>query len=104
MIVLADKVRDLLEKLRFENNSELNGKLIDVVYDFIKNYPTIINESNLSNDFCEGLEERLKRKLTEDELDEISGSGVIDELEDEMLGVINDKIMEYSEDMKWVFL
>ena len=25
MIVLADKVKDLLEKLRFENNGELNG-------------------------------------------------------------------------------
>ena len=87
MIVLADKVKDLLEKLRFENNGELNGN-------------SIINESNLSNDFCEGLEERLKRKLTEDELDEISDSGVIDELEDEMLGVINDKIIEYSENME----
>ena len=94
MIVLADKVKDLLEKLRFENNGELNGNSIDVVYDFIKNYST------LSNDFCEGLEERLKRKLTEDELDEISDSGVIDELEDEMLGVINDKIIEYYENME----
>ena len=100
MIVLADKVKDLLEKLKSENNENS----IEVVYNFIKNYPTIINESNLSDDFCEGLEERLKRKLTEDELDEISGSGVIDELEDEMLGLINDKIIEYSEDMKWVFL
>ena len=100
MIVLADKVRDLLQKLRFENNGQLSGNSIDVVYDFIKNYPAIINESNLSDDFCKGLEERLKRKLTEDELDEISDSGVIDELEDEMLGVINDKIIEYLEDMK----
>ena len=41
----------------------------------------------------------MKRKLTEDELDEISESGIIDELEDEMLGVIEDKIIEYSEDM-----
>ena len=104
MDILADKVKDLLEKLRFENNGELNGNSIDVVYDFIKNYPVIVNESNLSNDFCEGLEERLKRSLTEDELDEISSSGVIDELEDEMLGVIADKIIEYLEDMKWVFL
>lgn len=31
MIVLADKVKDLLEKLRFENNGELNGNSIDVV-------------------------------------------------------------------------
>ena len=100
MVVLADKVKDLLEKLRFENNGELNGNSIDIVYDFIKNYPTIINESNLSNDFCEGLEERLKRSLTEDELDEISSSGVNEELEDEMLGVIKDKIIEYSEDME----
>ena len=100
MIVLADKVKDLLEKLRFENNGELNGNSIDVVYDFIKNYPTIINESNLSNDFCEGLEERLKRKLTEDELDEISGSGVVDELLDEILEVVADKIMKYSENIK----
>ena len=100
MIVLADKVRDLLEKLRFENNGELNGNSIDVVYDFIKNYQTIINESNLSDDFCKGLEETLKRKLTEDELDEISDSGVIDELLEEMLQKIADKIIEYSEDMK----
>lgn len=99
MIVLADKVKDLLEKLKSENNENS----IEVVYNFIKNYPTIINESNLSDDFREGLEERLKRKLTEDELDEISSSGVIDELEDEMFGVISDKIIEYSEDMSWVF-
>lgn len=103
MIVLADEVIDLLERLRFENNGELNEKSIDVVYDFIKNYPVIVNESNLSDDFCKGLEERLKRKLTEDELDEISGSGVIDELLDEMLQKIADKIIEYSEDMEWVF-
>ena len=103
MIVLADKVKDLLEKLRFENNGELNVNSIDVVYDFIKNYPTIINESNLSDDFREGLEERLKRKLTKDELDEIYYSGVIDELLDEMLQKIADKIIEYSEDMSWVF-
>lgn len=100
MIVLADEVIDLLERLRFENNGELNEKSIDVVYDFIKNYPVIVNESNLSDDFCKGLEERLKRKLTEDELDEISGSGVIDELLDEMLQKIADKIIEYSEDME----
>ena len=99
MIVLADEVKELLEKLKSENNENS----IEVVYNFIKNYPVIVNESNLSDDFCEGLEERLKRKLTEDELDEISSSGVIDELEDEMLGVINDKIIEYSEDMEWVF-
>ena len=90
MDILADKVQYL-----FENRAS-NDEIID----FIKNYPTIINESNLSNDFCEGLEERLKRPLTEDELDKISSSGVVDELLDEMLGVINDKIIEYSEDMK----
>ena len=52
MIVLADKVKDLLEKLRFENNGELNGNSIDVVYDFLKNYATIINDSTLSTCFC----------------------------------------------------
>lgn len=96
MDILADRVKDLLEKLKSENNENS----IEVVYDFIKNYPVIVNESNLSDDFCKGLEERLKRKLTEDELDEISGSGVIDELLDEMLQKIADKIIEYSEDMK----
>ena len=95
MIVLADEVKELLEKLKSENNENS----IEVVYDFIKNYPVIINESNLSDDFCEGLEERLKRKLTEDELNKISSSGVIDELLDEMLQKIADKIIEYSEDM-----
>ena len=99
MIVLADKVKDLLEKLKSENNKNS----IEIVYNFIKNYPTIINESNLSDDFREGLEERLKRKLTKDELDEIYYSGVIDELSDELLQKIADKIIEYSEDMSWVF-
>ena len=96
MIALADDVKDLLEKLKSENNENS----IEVVYNFIKNYPVIVNESNLSDDFCEGLEERLKRKLTEDELDEISDSGVIDELLEEMLQKIADKIIEYSEDME----
>ena len=96
MIALSDDVKDLLEKLKSENNENS----IEVVYNFIKNYPVIVNESNLSDDFCEGLEERLKRKLTEDELDEISDSGVIDELLEEMLQKIADKIIEYSEDME----
>ena len=96
MIALADDVKDLLEKLKSENNENS----IEVVYNFIKNYPVIVNESNLSDDFCEGLEERLKRKLTEDELDEISDSGVVDELLEEMLQKIADKIIEYSEDME----
>ena len=94
MDILADKVQQIFN----------TGVIIDnEIINLIKNYPTIINESNLYDDFCEGLEERLKRKLTEDELDEIYGSGVIDELEDEMLGVINYKIIEYLEDMEWVF-
>lgn len=97
MIVLADDVKELFEKLKSENNEKSTA---EVVYNFIKNYPVIVNESNLSDDFCEGLEERLKRKLTEDELDEISGSGVIDELLNEMLQKIADKIIEYSEDME----
>ena len=90
MNILADKVQYLFD----------TGASSNEIINFIKNYQAIISESNLSNDFCEGLEERLKRSLTEDELDEISSSGVIDELEDEMLGVIADKIIEYSEDMK----
>ncbi len=95
MDILADKIQQIFN----------TGVIIDnEIVNFIKNYPVIINESNLSNDFIKAIETILERSLTEDELDEISGSGVIDELEDEMLGVINDKIIEYSEDMKWVFL
>ena len=30
MIVLADKAKDLLEKLRFKNNGELNGNSMDM--------------------------------------------------------------------------
>ena len=92
---LTEQINNIFEENNF-NDENIKNKILK----FIEEFPQIINESNLYDDFCEGLEERLERKLTEDELNEISSSGVIDELEDEMLGVIADKIIEYSEDME----
>ena len=78
MDILADKVQYL-----FENRAS-NDEIID----FIKNYPVIISESNLSNDFIEAVETILKRSLTEDELEKISDYGCIEEILENMLDEI----------------
>ena len=75
MDILADKVQYLFD----------NGASNDEIINFIKNYPVIINESNLSNDFIKAVETTLKRSLTEDELEKISDDGCVDEIIENML-------------------
>ena len=85
MDILADKVQYL-----FENRAS-NDEIID----FIKNYPVIINESNLSNDFIDAIETILKRSLTEDELEKISDDGCIEEIIENMLDEIGSYAHHY---------
>ena len=85
MDILADKVQHLLE------NRASNDEIID----FIKNYPVIINESNLSNDFIEAIETILKRSLTEDELEKISDDGCVEEIIENMLDEIGSYAHHY---------
>ena len=85
MDILADKVQYL-----FENRAS-NDEIID----FIKNYPVIINESNLSNDFIDAIETILKRSLTEDELEKISDDGCIEEILENMLDEIGSYAHHY---------
>ena len=85
MDILADEVRYL-----FQNRAS-NDEIID----FIKNYPVIINESNLSNDFVEAVETILKRSLTEDELEKISDYGCIEEILENMFDEIGSYAHHY---------
>ena len=85
MDILADKVQYL-----FENRAS-NDEIID----FIKNYPVIISESNLSNDFIEAVETILKRSLTEDELEKISDDGCVEEILENMLDEIGSYAHHY---------
>ena len=85
MDILADKVQYL-----FENRAS-NDEIID----FIKNYPVIISESNLSNDFVEAVETILKRSLTEDELEKISDDGCVEEIIENMLDEIGNYAHHY---------
>ena len=85
MDILADKVQYL-----FENRAS-NDEIID----FIKNYPVIISESNLSNDFIEAVETILKRSLTEDELEKISDYGCIEEIIENMFDEIGSYAHHY---------
>ena len=85
MDILADKVQYL-----FENRASN-----DEIVNFIKNYPAIINESNLSNDFIEAIETILKRSLTEDELEKISDNGCIEEILENMLDEIGSYAHHY---------
>ena len=85
MDILADKVQYL-----FENRAS-NDEIID----FIKNYPVIISESNLSNDFVEAVETILKRSLTEDELEKISDYGCIEEIIENMFDEIGSYAHHY---------
>ena len=85
MDILADKVQYL-----FQNRAS-NDEIID----FIKNYPVIISESNLSNDFVEAVETILKRSLTEDELEKISDYGCIEEILENMFDEIGSYAHHY---------
>ena len=85
MDILADEVRYL-----FQNRAS-----DDEIIDFIKNYPVIINESNLSNDFVKAVETILKRSLTEDELEKISDDECIDQILDNMLNEIGSYAHHY---------
>ena len=85
MDILADKVQYL-----FENRASN-----DEIVNFIKNYPVIISESNLSNDFVEAVETILKRSLTEDELEKISDDGCIEEILENMLDEIGSYAHHY---------
>ena len=85
MDILADKVQYL-----FENRASN-----DEIVNFIKNYPVIISESNLSNDFVEAIETILKRSLTEDELEKISDDGCVEEIIENMLDEIGSYAHHY---------
>ena len=85
MDILADKVQHLLE----------NRASNDEIVNFIKNYPVIISESNLSNDFVEAVETILKRSLTEDELEKISDDGCIEEIIENMLDEVGSYAHHY---------
>ena len=78
MDILADKVQHLFD----------TGASNNEIINFIKNYPVIINESNLSNDFIEAVEAILKRSLTKDELEKIDDDACIDEITENMLNEI----------------
>ena len=75
----------IFEDIKENYNNDLPN---DEIIDFIKNYPVIINESNLSNDFAKAVETILKRSLTEDELEKISDDECIDQILDNMLNEI----------------
>ena len=85
MDILADKVQYL-----FENRAS-NDEIIN----FIKNYPVIISESNLRNDFIEAIETILERSLTEDELEKISDDGCVEEIVENMLDEIGSYAHHY---------
>ena len=85
MDILAYKVQYL-----FENRASN-----DEIVNFIKNYPVIINESNLSNNFIEAVETILKRSLTEDELEKISDYGCIEEILENMFDEIGSYAHHY---------
>ena len=85
MDTLADKVQYLFD----------TGVSNDEIVNFIKNYPVIINESNLSNDFIEAIESILKRSLTEDELEKISDDECSEEIIENMLNEIGSYAHHY---------
>ena len=86
MDILADKIQQIFN----------TGVIIDnEIINFIKNYPVIISESNLSNDFVEAVETILKRSLTEDELEKISDYGCIEEILENMFDEIGSYAHHY---------
>ena len=85
MDILADKVQHMFD----------TGASNDEIINFIKNYPVIISESNLRNDFIEAVETILKRSLTEDELEKISDDGCVEKIIENMLDEVGSYAHHY---------
>ena len=88
---LTEQINNIFEENNF-NNEDLKNKILK----FIEEFPQIIDEKNAEDDFIEGLENHIGRKLTDDELEDLYSSGEINDTIEAMCDEINNRILDYA--------
>ena len=88
---LTKQINNIFEENNF-NNEDLKNKILK----FIEEFPQIIDEKNVENDFIEGLENHIGRNLTDDELEDLYSSGEINDTVESMCDEINNRILDYA--------
>lgn len=88
---LTEQINNIFEENNF-NNEDIKNKILK----FIEEFPQIIDEKNVEDDFIEGLENHIGRKLTYDEIENLHSSGKIDDTIEAMYDEINNRILEYA--------
>ena len=66
-----------------------------IINEYFEDFPKIIIEKNLQEDFIEGLENLLNRELEVKEIENLANSGAIDECIDDMFQAESDSISRY---------
>lgn len=88
---LTEQINNIFEENNF-NDKDLKNKILK----FIEEFPQIIDEKNAEDDFIEGLENHIGRKLTDDELEDLYSSGEINDTIEAMCDEINNRILDYA--------
>lgn len=88
---LTEQINNIFEENNF-NNEDIKNKILK----FIEEFPQIIDEKNVEDDFIEGLENHIGRKLTYDEIEDLRSSGEIDDTIEAMCDEINNRILDYA--------
>ena len=88
---LTEQINNIFEENNF-NDKDLKNKILK----FIEEFPKIIDEKNAEDDFIEGLENHIGRKLTDDELEDLYSSGEINDTIEAMCDEINNRILDYA--------
>ena len=88
---LTEQINNIFEENNF-NDKDLKNKILK----FIEEFPQIIDEKNAEDDFIEGLENHIGRKLTDDELENLYSSGEINDTIEAMCDEINNRILDYA--------
>ena len=88
---LTEQINNIFEENNF-NDENIKNKILK----FIEEFPQIIDEKNAEDDFIEGLENHIGRKLTDNELEDLYSSGEINDTIEAMCDEINNRILYYA--------
>lgn len=88
---LTEQINNIFEENNF-NDEDIKNKILK----FIEEFPQIIDEKNVEDDFIEGLENHIGRKLTYDEIEDLHSSGEINDTIEAMCDEINNRILDYA--------
>lgn len=66
-----------------------------IINEYFEDFPKIIIENNLQEDFIDGLVNLLNREMTQEEIKKLANSGILDECLDQMFEKESEIIIDY---------